>query len=149
MARKLFRSSLLWVLALAMGLAWAHLLEMPAKMRLDPELYVLLDRTLYPYFAYVGGIAEVLAVVGCLALCGLSRRRRQDLVLACLAAACAAAALGVWFAVVAPMNAEMSRWTTATIPADFTKVRDRWENGHAMRAVLWSASLFLASLVET
>ena len=60
---RLWRTWTVLSLALAMGLAWAHLLEMPPKMQLDAQLYTHLDRTLYPYFAYVGGPVEVLAVI--------------------------------------------------------------------------------------
>ena len=151
MSGTLFRLLRTWtvlMLALAMGLAWAHLLEMPPKMQLDAQLYTHLDRTLYPYFAYVGGPVEVLAVICTILLCFFVRRRRPDMILACFAAAFAAAALGVWFRFVAPMNTLMARWIHSGIPTDWTRVRDQWEHGHAARAALWTVALALVSFVR-
>ena len=148
MLLRIWRALTVLLLALAMGLAWAHLLEMPQKMQLEPWLYLVLAPTLYPYFAYVGGPAEVAAVLCCIVLCVLVRKRRPALVLASIAAICAAAALGVWLARVSPMNAEMSRWVPSAIPSDWTRVRDQWEHGHALRALLWSLALALVTFAE-
>jgi hypothetical protein len=145
---RIWRSLTVLLLALTMGLAWAHLLEMPQKMQLEARLYTVLAQTLYPYFAYVGGPAEVAAVLCCIVLCLLVRKRRPAIVLASIAAVCAAAALGVWFVRVSPMNAEMSRWTASAIPSDWTRVRDQWEHGHALRALLWFVALALVTFVE-
>lgn len=130
----------MFLLALSMGLAWACVLEMPQKMRFDATLYVFLNRQLYAYFAYVGGSAEVGAILGCLVLCVLVRRR-PALVLASIAAACAVGALAIWCAFVSPMNAEMARWAPFAIPSDWIRVRNQWEHGHLARALLWSVAL--------
>ena len=145
---RLWRTWTVLMLALAMGLAWAHLLEMPPKMQLDAQLYTHLDRTLYPYFAYVGGPVEVLAVICTILLCFFVRRRRPDMILACSAAGFAAAALGVWFWLIAPMNSLMASWIHSGIPSDWTRVRDQWEYGHAARAGLWTVALALDSFVR-
>jgi hypothetical protein len=49
--------------AVSMSAALGHLMEMPAKMRYKPRLYVNLHRTLYPDFGRISGVAEILAVV--------------------------------------------------------------------------------------
>jgi hypothetical protein len=43
--------------------------------------------------------------------------------------------------VVQPVNAEVMRWPLDAIPPDWTKRRDRWEYGHALRAGLVAAAL--------
>jgi hypothetical protein len=68
------------------------------------------------------------------------------------AALCVTAGLGVWFAMVAPVNAALSGWTPETLPADWTEYRNRWEAGHAVHAVLFAlgfSALAAAILAET
>lgn len=57
------------------------------------------------------------------------------------------AALLVWAVVVSPMNARLNRWTPATLPADWTARRNRWELGHAIHAALFGAA-FAARVIE-
>lgn len=49
--------------ALALGMAFAHLLEMPPKLRYPASLWVTLQRSLYQAFAPAGAILETGAVV--------------------------------------------------------------------------------------
>jgi hypothetical protein len=68
------------------------------------------------------------------------------------AAACTSAGLGVWFLLVAPMNAALSGWTPETLPGDWTGYRDQWEAGHAVHAALVACgfgALVIAILAET
>jgi hypothetical protein len=65
---------------------------------------------------------------------------------------CVTAGLLVWFTVVAPVNAALSGWTPETLPADWTRIRDRWEIGHAVHAALFGfgfGALAIALLAET
>lgn len=76
----------------------------------------------------------------------------QQRVIGLVAAVRVTAGLVAWFAVVVPMNAVFGAWTTDALPADWTRVRYRWELGHAIHAALvglgFSASV-VALLVET
>jgi hypothetical protein len=57
----LWRFSLVFT-AVTMTVAMAHLMELPAKMRYEPSLWVRLHRTLYPNFGRTAGPAEAAAV---------------------------------------------------------------------------------------
>jgi hypothetical protein len=68
------------------------------------------------------------------------------------AAVCVSAGLANWFLLVAPMNAALSPWTPATLPADWTRYRDQWELGQAIHAGLFAlgfSALLFALLAET
>jgi hypothetical protein len=128
--------------AVTMSAALAHLMELPAKMKYEPSLYVRLHRTLYPTFGRAAGPAEACAVATTAALAWLDRtprRRASRLTLA--AAGCLAAAHGVFWSVVQPVNVEMMEWRLDAIPTNWTTQRDRWEYGHAVRAGLVTAAL--------
>lgn len=147
-ARTLWRFSLMST-AVAMTAAVAHLMELPAKMRYEPPLYVKLHRTLYPNFGRTAGPAEAFAVISAMALAWWTRRHRPDTFRsAATAATCLTAAHGIFWAVVQPVNAEMVRWRLDAIPRDWTDRRDRWEYGHAVRAGLVTAALGALTLTH-
>jgi hypothetical protein len=128
--------------AMTMSAAVAHLMELPAKMHYEPPLYVRLHRTLYPTFGKTAGPAEAVAVVSTAALAWIARRqggRSSRLTVA--AAGCLAAAHGIFWSVVQPVNAEMMRWPLDAIPRDWANWRNRWEYGHAVRAGLATTAL--------
>jgi hypothetical protein len=109
-APRLLRFSTIMSTALATTAAVAHLLELPAKRRYEPSLYVRLHRTLYWNFGRVAGPAEALAVLTTGALAWRLRRRSPRGFLPTAAAAgCLTAAHGTFWAVVNPVNVEMSR----------------------------------------
>jgi hypothetical protein len=136
--------------ALTMTAAVAHLMELPAKMRYEPSLYVRLHRTLYPNFGRTAGPAEALAVISTNLLVWWTRRHRPEAFRrTAVAAACLTAAHGIFWSVVQPVNVEMMRWSLDEIPQDWTNRRDRWEYGHAVRAGLVTAALGALTLSQT
>jgi hypothetical protein len=73
---KIWRFITIMLTALPMGMAFCHLLEMPAKMTYDGALWLTLLQTLYGLFGPVGAIVESGAVVMAVALAFLVRQRR-------------------------------------------------------------------------
>jgi len=141
-ALRLLRFSSVMSTAFAMTAAVAHLLELPAKRRYEPALYVRLHRTLYWNFGRFAGPAESAAVLTTGALAWWRRRRNATALPAtALAAGCLGAAHGTFWTVVNPVNVEMARWPLDAIPGNWTTARDRWEYGHAVRACLLAGAL--------
>ena len=63
-----------------------------------------------------------------------------------------ALAFASWVAFVAPVNAELAKWTADSFPADWSHYRDRWEYAHATNAVIKLVALgalVLSVIVET
>ena len=63
-----------------------------------------------------------------------------------------ALAFASWVAFVAPVNAELAKWTATSFPADWARYRDQWEYTHATNAVIKLfalGSLVLSVIVET
>ncbi len=127
--------------ALSMGMAFSHVLEMPAKLAYDAALWTRVQHTLYLGYGTVGAVIEVGAVVASIVLAWRTRHERPVSRYTALGAACLLAALVVWLAFVAPMNAIVSGWTTDALPAGWTGVRQQWEIAHAGRFVLLLAGL--------
>jgi hypothetical protein len=146
--QKLWRFSVIST-AITMAAAFAHLMELPGKMKYEPRLYVRLHRTLYPTFGKVAGPAEAAAVLSANALAWRARHHRSGAFRQMtIAAGCLTAAHAIFWIVVQPANVEMTRWPLDSIPDEWPAWRDRWEYGHAIRAGLVTTALGALTSVE-
>jgi hypothetical protein len=150
MLTQTFRLLGLILAACTFGLAFCHVVELPAKMTLSGPEYMTTLR-LYQLFGPVGSVTEPGAIVATIVLAFLVRRQRRALALTVAAAVLLATALLVWFAVVNPVNARWAAAAPGQVPADWMALRDRWEYGHAAHAAilfLGLVSLILSVLVQ-
>jgi hypothetical protein len=126
------------------GLASAHVAELPGKLRLAGPDWLIVQQTLYIGFGPIGAIVEPMAVLLTWVL-AWRLRRRPGFRMSVVAAVATSVGLIAWALIVAPMNAELNAWTPRTLPASWVGVRNRWEFGHALHALLfWVAFLALA-----
>jgi hypothetical protein len=148
-----FRLLAVLLAALSLGMSFAHVLEMPPRLRWAPELWMATTNFggLYWLFGRVGGVIDVGAIAAAFILAYALRRERRAFRFSLSGALLLAAGLGLWAALVAPANAVMAGWVPATLPADFAAVRDRWEGGHTVVAIAklaGFASLVLGLLLD-
>src|SRR5688572_24271349 len=141
MLLRVWQFATIMLMALAVTAAVAHAMELPRKMTLEPRLYVMLHRTLYPYFGRIAGTAEFLAVVAVIGLTWRMREEREFFVPALISAILAVVAHTVFWVLVQPANLTMASWSLAAIPADWVSWRNRWEYSHAVRAALLFGAL--------
>jgi hypothetical protein len=143
---KLLRFVVTLLVALVMGLAFAHVLDRPAKMQYDAATYISLQKSLYVQWGppQIGGLLEpaAIALTGLLAI--LLRKRRRDLwrTLAALRLLLMAFPV-VFFWLVAPAYVGFAAAALPGIPPDWAALRSNWETGHAIRFVLQFAALAL------
>ncbi|MGH3777261.1 MAG: hypothetical protein ACRDRR_16280 [Pseudonocardiaceae bacterium] len=130
------------LLALTLGLLFAHVLEMGPKLGYPPALYTRLNTSLYLFFGTVGAVVEVAALLACVALAVVVRHDRTMFLPTAVSALVQAAVLGLWFAVVSPVNDAFIAARPA-IPPGFDALRARWETGHTIDAVLLLAALIV------
>ncbi len=140
------------LVGLVAGLAFAHMLEKPAKMQYSDELYVTLQRTLYVQWGppNIGGFLEPAAIVATCILAFVVRRQRRVLWFTAFATAALLLAFPVvFFWLVAPANAAFRGSVGDALPANWSEMRDSWELGHTLRFALQflAFSTLVASLV--
>lgn len=149
--------------ALALTMESAHVLELPQKMQYDAQMYSAVNTTLYRYFAVVGGFYQIGSIVAAVVLVflvrhntTLSERKRRTVFRWTLAGAvCLALAFGLWLAIVAPVNNEIANALQSvpeSVPTLWTRLRNRWEYGHATGFVVQLVGLsaiVLSILIET
>jgi hypothetical protein len=147
------------LVAAAMGLALAHALELPGKLRLSRETYLQVQSIYYPGFTIGGAVGEIGGLVALLALLLYSPILRDGRFWLCSTAFLALAAMhAVYWLLTHPVNnfwlkndqlKGAARWFFRTGAAandgfaapDWTALRDQWEYSHVIRAVLGILSL--------
>ena len=122
--------------AVALAMTAGHVLELPQKLSLDPELYTRVNGSLYKYFAVVGGPLFVASIGAATAVAVLLRRHRRPFRWAALGAGLLGASFASWVALVQPVNVEVAAAAPEDRPELWTQLRPRWEYGHATGFVL-------------
>lgn len=152
-------STVLFV-AITMGMALAHALEFPGKLRLDEQTYLSVQTIYYTGFT-IGGVAEPLAIIAALTVLFFPHKDRTHFWLI-LTALCGLLGMQIVFRFVtqpanrfwlrheqlgtsgarffalnrAKQGSEGNRST-----ANWQSMRDQWEYSHVLRAVLSVTSL--------
>lgn len=148
---KVLRFFTIMLTALSLSAAFAHLLEMPAKLTYDGVLWINLLQTLYPMFGRVSGVCEIGAVIAALVLVVAIRKHGRAFRWTLLAALCLVATHAIFWIWVAPVNAVLVPLSPETLTPDWVRLRNQWEFAHATRAVLQIialAALVISILVE-
>jgi hypothetical protein len=133
MSLRTWRFITLLLAALALTMEFAHVLELPQKMKYDPEMYSAVNTTLYRYFAIIGGFVQVGSLIAVGILTYLLRGHRRSFRWTLAGAVCLVLAFGIWLSVVNPVNNEVRAALEAAPdsgPAVWSRLRDRWEYGH-------------------
>jgi hypothetical protein len=113
----------------------AHALEMISKLTLDGPLWLGIQQHLYRGWGELFGAVEIVAFLSTLALLFFRWRNRSSRHADLIAMVCYAAMLADFFVFNQPVNEALLGWTPATLPADWSNYRLRWEIGHALTAL--------------
>lgn len=143
----IWRFITIMLVALVTGLACTQVLEMPARMLYDANLYISLQKSLDAVLSppNIGGLLEPAAIIATVVLCAAVRRRKRAFWLSVAAAVALLLAFPlVYFLFVEPVK-EILRLTSA-IPANWTGLRFRLEAGQAIRFALQLIALSLLLL---
>jgi hypothetical protein len=139
MARGWLQFITIMLAALSAGMAFCHLLEMPARLSYDPELWTrvtVLEGTYRLFGPPVGAALEVGALAAAIISALLERGRGWRFYFAVAGAALLIAAQIVWWMNIFPVNQAMAAWTPERLPENFDVLRRQWETSHAARATL-------------
>ena len=158
----LFAVQILAILLAALSLtaALAHALEMPGKLRLAREQYLAVQTIYYPGFTIGGGLGEVGTILASAALALMLPAGSAASGLASAAFASALTVHALYWLIVHPVNRYWLKGSEVGAAganffalgagdragADWTVLRDRWERGHAIRAVFATLALVLLAV---
>ena len=139
MPMTLFRTFTILLVTLLTGLAFAHVLELPAKMQYEAAMYIALQKSLYVQWGppNVGGVLEPAAIIATAIMAFFGRNTKRSLWLSLGALTALQIAFPVvFFVLVAPVNAVFMATTLLSIPVNWKELRVNWEFGHAIRSLL-------------
>jgi hypothetical protein len=154
MSLRTWRFITLMLAALGMTMGAAHMLELPPKTQYDAQMYAAVNSTLYRLYGIVGGFIQVAAILAAAVLSFLVRDRPAFRLTLC-GTLCLVLSLGLWVALVQPVNAEWLQalqTTPESVPEAYIRLRDRWEYGHVAAFIAWLSGvslLVLSVLAET
>lgn len=139
MALRTLRFITLILVALSMGMAFCHTLELPAKMQYDASLYVRVQNSLYVAFGppNIGAFTEIGAIIAAIVLTFAVRKRRPASYLTLAGTVCLLLAFPVvFFLFTEPANTIFRQATPESVPTNWIQLRQQWEYSHAARFVL-------------
>ena len=137
MMLKILQFLALILTALSLVPGGAHALELPSKIRLDKERYLVVQQ-LYRGWA-LAALPLLGAVLITLALAILSRAQLWPMLLSAAACVLLVATIVSFFIWVFPVNRTTGNWTTA--PENWSALRSRWEYAHAVNAAITLVAL--------
>jgi ribose/xylose/arabinose/galactoside ABC-type transport system permease subunit len=118
--------------ALALAPALAHLLELPNKIGLSRDDYLIVQQ-IYRGWALLGFVVAG-ALLSTLALMIMVRGQRKAFVLTLVAFLCIVGTQVVFWTFTYPANRQTDNWTV--LPQSWMALRAQWEYSHAASAVL-------------
>lgn len=123
--------------ALCFGPATAHFFELPGKLVLTANDYMIVQK-IYAGWAWFG-VAFVVALITTLAHAAMVRDDDITRLSSLISFSALAVALVMFFAFVYPVNKATQNWSI--MPEAFDAARRQWEYAHAVNAVLVFISL--------
>ena len=130
--RNAIRFTALIFSVITLSVLLAHLLELPGKMKLSQQEYMVVQ-SIYSGWAFLG-IPEIGAII----LVGMwlyrERQTRKRFRFLLYALILFVISLLIFFVFTFPTNLQTRNWTYMS--GDWQSLRDRWEYSHAVRAIL-------------
>ncbi len=155
MTLKIWRFVTILLSALALGMAFCHALELPAKMQYPAELYITVQNSLYRAFGppHIGAFIEVATPLAAIALAILVRKRRPAFQWTLIGLVAVLLAFPIlFFAFTEPVNTVFREATPESIPPNWEQLRIQWEYSHLARFfchLVGFSSLVIAVIAET
>jgi hypothetical protein len=152
MSVRLIRFAVIMLAALSLGVGIGHLMELPARMAWDQDLWVGATAQGYALSGLLGVLLQVFTIIALIVLAVLLRRHNVSGAPFTIAAAVMfAIGLLVWWIFVYPVNVELAKWVNGPVPGDWAGWRALWEWGQAANglAQLAGFAALIASVLVT
>jgi hypothetical protein len=122
-----------FLLGLATGVSFSHLLQSGPKKGLPAPQFLAIQQILLRNYGPVIGGLEVTAVISTGAMAITTWQEPVVRGLATLASSCVLVMVLIWAVWINPINKTVNSWTSESIPLNWADLRDRWHFLHAIR----------------
>lgn len=123
----------LFLLALALGVSFSHLLQAGPKATLPVSDFLTIQQVLLRRYGLGVGLVEGGTVVAVAITAFSVRHEPRQLHLTVVTLVCLLAMIAIWAIAINPINAQINSWSAATVPENWRDARDSWHRLHAMR----------------
>lgn len=132
MALKFFQLLAVILMGVQLGVSYAHFMQMPGKLSLPLDCYILVQNLVISYKIKLAFI-EIPSLV-CAALATiLIRRQRKSFWFTLVGLVCMILMWLVWALFIQPINQQVDTWTPVTAPTNWTDLRYQWHFYHLVR----------------
>jgi hypothetical protein len=154
MSIRLIRFAVIMLAALSLGVGIGHVMQLPARMAWDQDLWVgaTAQGGFYALSGPIGVLLQVFTIVALIVLAALLRRHAvSGFPFTVAAAVMFAIGLLVWWVFVYPVNVELAKWANGPVPNDWADWRALWEWGQAANGLAQFAGFgaLIASVLGT
>ncbi|HIK16285.1 MAG TPA: DUF1772 domain-containing protein [Leptolyngbyaceae cyanobacterium M33_DOE_097] len=135
MVLRLFQVLAVVLMGVQLGVSYAHFMQMPGKLALPLDCYILVQNQVISYRVKLAFI-EIPSIVSAIAATILLRNQRRAFWLTLLGAICMIAMWMIWAIWIQPINQQIDGWTATTAPTNWSDIRYQWHFYHLIRLVL-------------
>jgi hypothetical protein len=131
------------LMGVQLGVSYAHFMQMPGKLTLPLDCYILVQNQVISYRVKLAFI-EIPSIASATAATVLIRNHRKAFWLTLIGAACMVLMWAIWAIWIQPINQQIDGWAATTAPSNWVDIRYQWHFYHLIRLVI--ASLGMTAL---
>lgn len=143
MALRIFQFLAIVLMGVQLGVAYAHFMQMPGKLTLPLDCYILVQNQVISYRVKLGFI-EIPSFVSAALATVLTRRHQKVFCLTLVGLICMVLMWAIWAIFIQPINQQIDGWTVTNAPSNWADFRYQWHVYHLIR--LGIAAIGMAAL---
>ena len=145
MILRLFQFLAVILMGVQLGVSYAHFMQMPGKLILPLDCYILVQNQVISYRVKLAFI-EIPSIISATAATILIRNHRRAFWLTLIGAICMVLMWVVWAIWIQPINQQVAGWTATTSPSNWIDIRYQWHFYHLIRLAIASVGMIALTL---
>jgi hypothetical protein len=150
MILRLFQVLAVILMGVQLGVSYAHFMQMPGKLGLPLDCYILVQNQVISYRVKLAFI-EIPSIISAVAATVLLRNHRKAFWLALIGSVSIVLMWAIWAIFIQPINQQIDGWTVTNFPRNWSDIRYQWHFYHLIRlgiAVLGMIALTFSLSVD-
>jgi Domain of unknown function (DUF1772) len=140
MMLRLFQFLAIVLMGVQLGVSYAHFMQMPGKLTLPLDCYLLVQNQVISYRVKLAFI-EIPSIISAIAASILVRNHRKAFWLTLIGAICMISMWAIWAVWIQPINHQIDVWTVTTAPSNWSDIRYQWHFYHLVRLAIASIGM--------
>jgi hypothetical protein len=120
------------LMGVQLGVSYAHFMQMPGKLGLPLDCYILVQNQVISYRVKLAFI-ETPSIISAVAATVLLRNHRKAFWLTLIGTVSIVLMWAIWAVFIQPINQQIDDWTGANFPSNWSDIRYQWHFYHLIR----------------